>query len=114
MVRHGPHHASTFLRRWQREQARSPEIAKIGIGGKVSREWDGEVHEAECGDGFWIYRGEKYGTLYHVVTAIIGTRPFPRPEAPNFEPKHGSTWSASRFFRLKERAAPRSRTKKVP
>lgn len=103
MSRVGPQGPHTFHVRWLRERRRSPEIAAIPVGGCVSREFGGVTHVATCREGFWEYGVEKYPTLYAVVVAIAGAKEYAR--ADGRERRSMSNWSASRFFRLKERAA---------
>lgn len=91
----------TFRGRWLRERARSQEIAKIEVGHKIVRDFAGQRHEVECHDGFWVYNGKEYATLYSVVCDIAGTKQYSRPNST--EKRTMSNWSASRFFALKAR-----------
>lgn len=72
------------------------------IGGFVSREFDGQVHVVKCNDGCWEYDGQAYATLYSVVVKIAGAKEYARADGK--ERRSMANWSASRFFRLKERA----------
>lgn len=87
MVPWGEH---TFLSRWEKERARSPLIAKLTPGRKLSVEWprgSGDTYTVTCKKGFYEYNGEKFPTLYKVTEHIT---------------QQGSTWSGPKFWKLKQ------------
>lgn len=100
MARYGFQGRHTFQRRWLRERQRSPEIAAIPCGNSVSREYHGSVHTATCCDGYWLYNGVEYPTLYTVAMAITGAKEYER--ADKQAKRTMSNWSAVRFFKLRE------------
>jgi hypothetical protein len=99
MVRVGPQGRGTYKSRWNRERLRSPEIAAIAIGSHITREFEGKVHQVTCCDGFWLYDGQEFPTLYAVTMAITGAKEYDRADGK--EKRSMSNWSAARFFRLK-------------
>ncbi len=99
MVRLGPQGISTYKSRWNRERARSPEIAQILVGSSISREFNGEVHVVECHDGHWLYKSKVFPTLYSVTMEITGAREYDRADGK--DKRTMSNWSAARFFGLK-------------
>lgn len=99
MVRVGPQGRSTYRSRWNRERLRSPEIAAIAVGAKLTREFNKRVYEVECCDGYWLYDSREFPTLYAVTMEITGSKEYDRADGK--EKRTMSNWSACRFFGLK-------------
>jgi hypothetical protein len=92
------------LSRWERERKRSPIIAKLTPGMRLSRKWKGKLTETVVRKGYYIYDDVKYPTLYSVVVAITGTRSSPKQKRADGTRPAGTrqltSYSAVRFFGL--------------
>jgi hypothetical protein len=87
MVPWGEH---TFQSRWEKERARSPLIAKLTPGKKLTVEWprdSGDKYTVTCKKGHYEYNGTKFPTLYKVTEHITG---------------EGSKWSGPKFWKLRQ------------
>jgi len=62
--------------------------AQVSRGVKVSREWQGAVHEVEVREDGFAYRGKTYRSLSSIAREITGSR-----------------WNGPRFFGLRDEAA---------
>jgi hypothetical protein len=69
----------------RRPVAKARAAPRPSAGTKLVREWQGVRHEVTVvGEGGFVYRGERFGSLSQVARAITGTR-----------------WNGPRFFGLR-------------
>jgi hypothetical protein len=61
----------------------------LPAGTRLSREWQGRVHEVEAVEGGFLYAGQTYRSLSKVAGVITGVK-----------------WNGRRFFGLDQEAAP--------
>lgn len=78
-----------------RRQLRRPSAARALApaptpGTRISREWQGVVHEVEVVAGGFVHDGRQFASLSEVARAITGSR-----------------WNGPRFFGLREPKAPK-------
>lgn len=102
----------TFLARWERERRRSPAIAALRPGQKLTGEYKGVPYEVQCRHGYYLCKKDtrtkaepvKLPTCYSSVLEITGGKEYPVLKADGKKAK-GKTrvmtnWSGPRFFRL--------------
>ncbi len=92
--------------RWERERNRNSNIASLNVGTILRRKWKGKLIEVEVADGYYLYGGKRYPTLYAVVVDIAGVRLCPKQKRKDGTRPPGyrqvPAWSATRFFKLNE------------
>ena len=95
-----------FARDHEREKKRSPLIARLSPGVILSRVYKKEEYEVIVRKGRYEFNGQSYPTLYSIVMEITGGRTYNR-QVIRGQQREGtrvmSNWSATRFFKLKER-----------
>ena len=93
-----------YLERWLRERERSPLIAKLTPGMKITRLWYGIEKVVIVRYGYYQYKGGKWPTLYMIMKDIAGTITVPKQRKRDGTRLPGTnqktTQSAVRFFRL--------------
>ncbi len=51
----------------------SPKPSDPDSGSRLIRVWGGEVHEVDCRDGLYVYRGKQFTSLSRIAREITGT-----------------------------------------
>lgn len=93
--------------RWQRERERSSAIAALPIGLRLKRPYNGAWYQCRVKQGYYLFEGKKYATLYMVTKEITGTRKAPKQRNTETGERAEGTrqlcnWSAAKFWRLKK------------
>ncbi len=106
-----------------RERRRSPLIAGLTPGVSLTRHFKGEEHRVQVEAGHYLYRGQKFPTLYAVTVAITGSREYPgqlitpksqdKDSIERYNPRKMSAWSSTRFWRLRENAISKTGVQKA-
>jgi len=90
--------------RWERERKRSPLIAQLTPGMKLTRDWKGEDIVVIVRKGYYQFQEKKYPTLYSITKLVTGTHEAQcQKRADGSRPdgtRHLTNWSAAKFFRL--------------
>jgi len=96
------------LNRFYAEKKRSPLLAHIPIGAKLSREYGKKMLEVEVTEVGYLHKGKMWPTLYSLTKHLTGTSEAPaqRKEAGKEETRPEGTrqlcnWSAPKFWRVK-------------
>jgi hypothetical protein len=95
----------TFRSRWERERLRSPAIAAVKPGQKLTRGYKDAQYEVQCRDGYWMTPdGKRHATLYSVTLEATGGLKYPVNSLDGKRVKGKtrvmSNYSAARFWRL--------------
>jgi Protein of unknown function (DUF2924) len=77
--------AESFERNPNRAAKTVSSSAKIKVGTRLIRQWDGQTHQVTVAEAGFEYKGERYKSLSEIARLITGTR-----------------WSGPLFFGLKQ------------
>lgn len=92
-----------MLTRWLRERRNNKLIGKLVPDMLLRKVWRGDEHEVKVCQGYYLYREQKYATLYEVTGEISGWREYPKQMVDGVRPegtRRMSAWSPSRFWNL--------------
>jgi hypothetical protein len=97
-----------MLKRWLRERRKNKLIGALLPNMLLRKVWKGEQYEVKVGQGYYLYQGVKYATLYEVTGEITGWREYPKQMVDGVRPegtRRMSAWSPTRFWELKKLVA---------
>ena len=92
-----------MLKRWLRERRKNKLIGKLVPDMLLRKTWKEHEYEVKVCQGYYLYGGEKYATLYEVTGEITGWREYPKQMVDGVRPegtRRMSAWSPSRFWEL--------------
>lgn len=99
-----PKKSGETMTRFERERARSPKVAALKAGQKLTREYDGKTYTVEVKKDHYVLKGlkggaQKHETLYATVVAIAGTKDYDR-QGGGSGTRAMSNWSSPKFWKL--------------
>ena len=102
-----------FTAAWESERQRSPAVATLTPGTKLTKVYCGLNVDVTYRKGYVEWDGEKWPTLSAVKTAVVGKKAYPAQHG-NGGTRQMTNWSVPRFFQIGATKKPIKVAKKAP